>query len=87
MDEPLVLLAGFTADGPVCRLSSTRCTWATASHSFKTLRQARVLPVARCTTAMRSTDLIAEYCEVISTDEALDRFTHADPGRWQAMGG
>ena len=32
-------------------------------------------------------DLISEYCDVVCTDDVLDRFSHADPRRWRAMGG
>jgi nicotinamidase-related amidase len=32
-------------------------------------------------------DLIAQYCPVVTTQDAVDQFKHADPTRWEAFGG
>jgi len=87
MAEPVVLLAGFTADHACL---STVIDAVHRGHRVAFIQDASASQSLGSRTAHDShafmTDLISEYCEVISTQEALDRFTHADPKRWQAMG-
>lgn len=88
MDNPLVLLAGLTSERACLstvidavhlghRIAFVQDASASAGFGGRDCRDTHALVC----------DLIAEYCEVISTDEAVEQFVHADPGRWRAMGG
>lgn len=88
MDEPLVLLAGLTSERACL---STVIDAVHLGHRIAFVEDASASPGFGGHSAGEShafaSDLVAEFCEVIGTDEAVERFTHADPGRWQAMGG
>ena len=88
MDTPLVLLAGLTSDRACL---STVIDAAHLGHRIAFVEDASACSGIGGRAAADShafvTDLVAEFCDVISTDQALDKFSHADPRRWRAMGG
>ncbi len=88
MDDPLVLLAGLTSERACL---STVIDAVHLGHRIAFVEDASASPGFGGRSAHEShavaRDLVAEFCEVITTDEAVERFTRADPGRWRAMGG
>ena len=88
MDEPLVLLAGLTSERACL---STVIDAVHLGHRIAFIEDASASTGFAGRSAAEShafaSDLVAEFCEVMSTDEALERFADADPGRWRAMGG
>lgn len=88
MDDPLVMLAGLTSERACL---STIIDAVHLGHRIAFVEDASAcagIGGRGCQDAHAFVcDLIAEYCDVISTDEAVERLSHADPGRWRAMGG
>jgi nicotinamidase-related amidase len=88
MDDPLVLLAGLTSERACL---STVIDAVHLGHRIAFVEDASASSGFGGRSASEShavaSDLVAEFCDVISTEEAVERFTHADPGRWRAMGG
>lgn len=88
MDSPELLLAGFTSERACL---STVIDAVHMDHKVAFIHDASASVGFAGRSAQEShtvaTDLIGEYCDVVNTESVLKRFTFADPGRWQAMGG
>ena len=88
MGNPVLFLAGLTAERACL---STIVDAAHRQHSITFISDASASLEIGGRSSSEShgfvSDLIQEYCDVISTDEALNRLTDADPRRWRAMGG
>jgi nicotinamidase-related amidase len=88
IEKPELFLAGLTSDRACL---STIIEAAHRRHSVYFIEDASASrpleqwPAGVCHAFMR--DLIAQYCPVITTIEAIDHIQHTDPRRWEAFGG
>ena len=88
MDQPEVFLAGLSADRSCL---STIIQAVHFGHRITFVADASASEHIGGRSASDShafmIDLISEYCDVVSTDDVIERFSRADPRRWRAMGG